>query len=339
MPGSAAGDVGGDEATRIASSVLEGPVVEGSRRRASVAEGLGDTAEKERRRPARRWPRSLAVWCQGICRLLAHGDQVPVLSRKRCCGLYNKRFRRPRERHKRVGYAVEKGLALHQPSDTGVFITDPINALEKETQMRSKTAVNNLLIISILALALPAAAQDPFPLATANGCVVYAGQGEGETESALGVRGIFLLQRQNDGRTFTFHIENVTFPPVPDPDGVTFRRVSYGNFRVLENGVKGTMRFNHLVVTNSADNPTSASFLDDGIILGGNRYETGGFYVQGTVNFTEFPSEATFTASTVVAVLCRDIGILTNAGLARFVQVRDRGFDRQFHAGAVPADP
>ncbi len=155
-------------------------------------------------------------------------------------------------------------------------------------------------ILGFVALAPPAAAQ-PSTLTSANGCDVFV-RLEGELElQPFGHVGTLLMQKAGSGQLVTFVFECIDFPTEPEavPDGI-LRSVSICNWRMKENGVKGTNRAEVRWFPDPLT-PGQFEFSNNAQVMRGTRYPHGVVSARGMADLIT----GTITLDSFTAVLCR----------------------------------
>ena len=166
-----------------------------------------------------------------------------------------------------------------------------------------RTAIFSLLFVTgCLILAPPAVAQ-PLTLTSSNGCDVYVTL-DGELEfQPFGHIGSLNMQKVSSGQLITFVFECVDFPMEPEvePEGIQQSR-SICNFRIQENGVKGTTRA-EVRWFPDPEIPGQLSFSVNAQIIRGTRYPTGVTSAQGAVDL----SAGTIAIDSFTAVLCKEL--------------------------------
>ncbi len=167
----------------------------------------------------------------------------------------------------------------------------------------SRSAIFSLLCaIALLAFALPAAAQ-PLAMTSSNGCDVWVMQEGTLTFHELGHVGSLIMLKAGSDQLVHFDLECIDFPTEPEAEleGIQQSR-SICNFRMQENGVKGTTR----AEVRWFPDPMTLGQLHFSVnaqIVRGNRYPTGVTFARGSVDSLA----GTIALETFTAVLCYEL--------------------------------
>ncbi len=161
---------------------------------------------------------------------------------------------------------------------------------------------SSLFVIGCLVLAQPAVAQPP-ALTSSNGCDVYVAISGGIEFQPFGHAGTLYVQKVSSGQLVNLDLECVDFPTEPEaqPEGIQ-KSVSICNWRMQENGVKGTTRA-EVRWFPDPENPGQAAYSFNAQIIRGTRYPAGITSGQGRVDL----NEDTITLDSFTAVLCREL--------------------------------
>jgi len=140
----------------------------------------------------------------------------------------------------------------------------------------------------------------------ANGCEVFTGTGSGQIVSDWGVYPIVdvaTMQVTNNasGRHYTLVYEDMSFPSVPLGDGGVVEHRGIANWRILQNGAKGTNRYRMVLTPDDPTNPTRLDLAVDSEVINGNRYATGSNHIVASMDYWT----GAYTISQFSAVLCR----------------------------------
>ncbi|MCP3994045.1 MAG: hypothetical protein GY722_03130 [bacterium] len=168
--------------------------------------------------------------------------------------------------------------------------------------MSRSTILSLFFVIGCLVFASPATTQ-PLAMTSSNGCDVWTAVDGGLEFHEFGHVATLIMQRVGSDQRVTFDFECIDFPTEPEADPMGIQQsVSICNFRMKENGVKGTTRAEVRWFPDPAI-PGRLEFSANAQVIRGNRYPTGVTSVRGSVDQTT----GTIETESFVAVFCRQL--------------------------------